>query len=46
MIVEKLKTVIEDLDLPNPVIGSHYGNGFIKQYERDHVDLSHRARQQ
>src|SRR5271165_3758248 len=28
----ELKTVIEDLDLPNPVIRSHYGNGFIKQY--------------
>lgn len=35
----ELKTVIEDLDLPNPVIRSHYGNGFIKQYVRDHVDL-------
>jgi hypothetical protein len=35
----ELKTVIEDLDLPNPVIRSHYGNGFIKQYARDHVDL-------
>ena len=35
----KLQTVIEDLDLPNPVIRSHYGNGFIKQYVRDHVDL-------
>jgi hypothetical protein len=22
-----------------PVIRSHYGNGFIKQYVRDHVDL-------
>ena len=29
----KLQTVIEDLDLPNPVIRSHYGNGFAKQYE-------------
>src|SRR5437588_10414119 len=35
----ELKTVIEDLDLPNPVIRSHYGNGFIKQYVRDHLDL-------
>jgi hypothetical protein len=30
-----LQTVIEDLDLPNPVIRSHYGNGFAKQYVRD-----------
>jgi hypothetical protein len=35
----KLQTVIEDLDLPNPVIRSHYGNGFLKQYVRDHVLL-------
>jgi hypothetical protein len=28
----ELKTVIEDLDLPNPVIRSHYRSGFIKQY--------------
>ena len=35
----KLQTVIEDLDLPNPVIRSHYGNGFIKQYVRDHLLL-------
>jgi hypothetical protein len=35
----ELKTVIEDLDLPNPVIRSHYCNGFIKQYVRDHVLL-------
>jgi hypothetical protein len=27
------------LDLPNPVIRSHYGNGFIKQYVRDHLLL-------
>lgn len=27
----KLQTVIEDLDWPNPVIGSHYGHGFAKQ---------------
>jgi hypothetical protein len=35
----KLQTVIEDLDLPNPVIRSHYRNGFIKQYVRDHLNL-------
>jgi hypothetical protein len=35
----KLQTVIEDVNLPNPVIRSHYGNGFIKQYVRDHVLL-------
>jgi hypothetical protein len=35
----KLQTVIEDIDLPNPVIRSHYGNGFIKQYVRDHLIL-------
>jgi len=23
---------IEDMNLPNPVIRSHYGNGFVKQY--------------
>jgi hypothetical protein len=34
----KLQTVIEDMDLPNPVIRSH-GNGFVKQYVRDHVLL-------
>src|SRR6516162_9114634 len=27
------------MDLPNPVIRSHYGNGFIKQYVRDHLIL-------
>ena len=27
--------MIEDLDLPNPVIRSHYGSGFVKQYVRD-----------
>jgi hypothetical protein len=31
----RLQTVIEDLDLPNPVIRSHYGHGFAKQYVRD-----------
>ena len=35
----KLQTEIEDLNLPNPVIRSHYGNGFIKQYVRDHLIL-------
>src|SRR6516164_5222697 len=35
----KLQTVIEDIHLPNPVIRSHYGNGFIKQYVRDHLIL-------
>src|SRR3989454_7194589 len=35
----QLQTVIEDMDLPNPVIRSHYGNGFVKQYVRDHVLL-------
>jgi hypothetical protein len=32
----KLQTVIEDMELPNPVIRSHYAHGFIKQYVRDH----------
>jgi hypothetical protein len=31
----KLQSVIEDLDLPNPLIRSHYGHGFAKQYVRD-----------
>jgi len=35
----KLQTVIEDMHLPNPVIRSHYGNGFLKQYVRDHLLL-------
>ena len=35
----KLQTEIEDMDLPNPVIRSHYGNGFINQYVRDHLIL-------
>jgi hypothetical protein len=35
----KLQTEIEDMELPNPVIRSHYGNGFIKQYVRDHLIL-------
>jgi hypothetical protein len=33
----KLQT--EDMNLPNPVIRSHYRNGFIKQYVRDHLIL-------
>ncbi len=35
----KLQTEIEDMNLSNPVIRSHYGNGFIKQYVRDHLIL-------
>ena len=35
----KLQTVLEHIDLPNPVIRSHYGHGFIKQYVRDHLLL-------
>ncbi len=35
----KLQSVIEDMNLPNPVIRSHCGNGFVKQYVRDHVLL-------
>jgi hypothetical protein len=35
----QLPTVIEDLHLPHPVIRSHYGHGFIKQYVRDHLLL-------
>ncbi len=35
----QLQTVIEDMQLPNPIIRSHYRNGFIKQYVRDHVLL-------
>src|SRR5256885_11067454 len=31
----KLQTVIEDLNLPNPVIRSHYRKGFLKPYVRD-----------
>jgi hypothetical protein len=31
----KLQTVIEDLQLGNPVIRAHYRNGFAKQYVRD-----------
>jgi hypothetical protein len=35
----KLQTEIEDMHLPNPVVRSHYGSGFIKQYVRDHLIL-------
>jgi hypothetical protein len=35
----KLQTEIEDMSLPNPVVRSHYRNGFIKQYVRDHLIL-------
>src|SRR5215469_6881117 len=35
----KLQSVIEDLNLPNPVLRSHYGHGFIKQYVRDVYNL-------
>src|ERR1700686_1012565 len=34
-----LQTVLEDLNLPNPVIRSHYGHGFIKQYVRDDKNI-------
>jgi hypothetical protein len=35
----ELKTVIENIDLPNPVIRSHYGIRFIRRYVRDHLNL-------
>jgi hypothetical protein len=35
----KLQTCIHDFHLPNPVIRSHYGHGFVKQYVRDHLLL-------
>jgi hypothetical protein len=35
----KLETLIEDLDLPNPVIRSYYRESSIKQYVRDHLLL-------
>lgn len=35
----KLQTVIEDMNRPHPVIRSHYGHGFIKQYVRDRYCL-------
>jgi hypothetical protein len=31
----KLQTELEDLDLPNPVLRTHYAHGFAKQYVRD-----------
>jgi hypothetical protein len=34
-----LETVIEDLNLPNPVIRSDYRDGSSKQYVRDHLGL-------
>ena len=40
----KLQTEIEDMNLPNPVIRSHYRNGFIKQYVRDHLILRTEAK--
>jgi hypothetical protein len=35
----KLQSVIEDLDLPNPVIRTHYAHGSLKQYVRDQLCL-------
>jgi hypothetical protein len=35
----QLQTEIEDMHLPNPVIRSHYGSGFIKQSVQDHLIL-------
>jgi hypothetical protein len=35
----KLQIEIEHMALANPVIRSHYRNGFIKQYVRDHLVL-------
>jgi hypothetical protein len=35
----KLQTVIEDLNLPNPVMRTHYQSGILKQYVRDHLLL-------
>lgn len=35
----KRETLIEDLDLPNPVIRSYYRHSSIKQYVRDHLLL-------
>src|SRR6202790_193569 len=35
----KLQTVVEDSPTPSPVVRSHYRNGFIKQYVRDHLIL-------
>ena len=39
----KLETVIEDLNLPNPVIRSYCRRGSIKQYVRDHLALGTEA---
>src|SRR5208283_5051055 len=35
----KLQTEIQKMHFPNPVIRSHYRNGSIKQYVRDHLVL-------
>ena len=35
----KIQTVIHEMHLPNPVIRSHYKNGAVKQYVRDHLLL-------
>jgi hypothetical protein len=35
----KLQTVIEDLNLPNPVMRTHYKSGILKQYVRDRYIL-------
>ena len=35
----KLQTELEEIELPNPCIRSHYGHGFIKQYVRDRLML-------
>src|SRR5205814_9606408 len=35
----KRQTAVVRMPLPNPVIRSHYRNGFIKQYVRDHLIL-------
>ena len=35
----KLQSAIEDLELPNPVIRTHYAHGSLKQYVRDHLCL-------
>jgi hypothetical protein len=35
----KLQAVIGDMNLPNPVVRSHDGNGFVKRHVRDHVLL-------
>ena len=39
----KLQTEIEDMHLPNPVIRSHYANGFIKQIRSRPPDAAHRG---